>query len=315
MLDNPSIQHDTAVFSSYKLFLGLSRTPHALLDMSTPALGALLWLGDFPPIKIILLGLMTVMAGYTAVYALNDVIDYQVDREKVLRDGFPETEYDLDAVWIRHPIAHGLLSFKQGIFWTTGWMMVALTGAFLLRPVCVLIFLAGCGLEIAYCLLLKITCLRAFVSGGVKASGAVAAVFAVDPNPSLLFILVMFLWLFCWEIGGQNIPNDWSDVEQDRHLMAKTIPVRLGPQRSIEMILIFLTLTLVFHVGLFYITRTFFTFYYVLASLAAGLFLFMVPALRLNTTKARAQAIALFNRSSYYPLTLLVLTVVKIITR
>jgi 4-hydroxybenzoate polyprenyltransferase len=66
-----------------KLFWALSRTPHGILDMATPALGALLWLGRFPSFDVILIGLITTFAGYTAVYALNDVIDYRVDKEKL----------------------------------------------------------------------------------------------------------------------------------------------------------------------------------------------------------------------------------------
>ncbi|HAY38007.1 MAG TPA: hypothetical protein DCY53_00910, partial [Desulfobacteraceae bacterium] len=65
------------------LFWALSRTPHGILDMATPALGALLWLGRFPSLEVILIGLITTFAGYTAVYALNDVIDYRVDKEKL----------------------------------------------------------------------------------------------------------------------------------------------------------------------------------------------------------------------------------------
>ena len=59
-----------------KLFFALSRTPHGLLDMCTPAFGALLWLGHFPPVATIVIGIITTFAGYTAVYALNDVVDY-----------------------------------------------------------------------------------------------------------------------------------------------------------------------------------------------------------------------------------------------
>ena len=70
-------------FSRLKLFWALSRTPHGLLDMATPALGALLWLGRFPSLELIVIGLITTFAGYTAVYALNDVIDYRVDKEKI----------------------------------------------------------------------------------------------------------------------------------------------------------------------------------------------------------------------------------------
>ena len=65
-----------------KLFLALSRTPHGILDMATPALAALLWLGGFPSAGVIALGLLTAFAGYTAVYALNDLVDYRVDKEE-----------------------------------------------------------------------------------------------------------------------------------------------------------------------------------------------------------------------------------------
>ena len=55
-----------------KLFGALSRTPHGVLDMTTPVFGACLWLGGLPDVGVILLGILTVFSGYTAVYALND---------------------------------------------------------------------------------------------------------------------------------------------------------------------------------------------------------------------------------------------------
>mgnify|MGYP000373259369 CR=1 FL=1 len=82
-MEKASVQNRYIGLSRLKLFLALSRTPHGLLDMTTPLYGALLWLGAFPSLYISLLGLITVFAGYTAVYALNDVIDNRVR----LRDG------------------------------------------------------------------------------------------------------------------------------------------------------------------------------------------------------------------------------------
>ena len=90
-----------------KLFLALSRTPHGLLDMATPALGALLWLGRFPAFDVIFIGLITTFAGYTAVYALNDVIDYRVDKDKLKLCGNTGVDCDLDAAMVRHPMAQG----------------------------------------------------------------------------------------------------------------------------------------------------------------------------------------------------------------
>jgi len=296
-----------------KLFWALSRTPHGTLDMATPALGALLWLGRFPSLEVILIGLITTFAGYTAVYALNDVIDYRVDKEKLKLCGNFDTDCDLDAATMRHPMAQGYLSFKEGLLWTAGWSIVAIWGAYYLNPVCILIFAIGGLLETVYCLLLKVTHLRTLVSGGVKTAGAIAGVFAVDPSPSLLFLSVLFLWLFLWEIGGQNVPNDWSDIEEDRRLNAKTIPVRLGTNSTNTIILGSLASSLILSTVVFYSSPILFEFPFLVAAVATGLFFFMLPAWILYQTKKPKYAMALFNMASYYPLVLLIIVVIKIV--
>ena len=88
-----------------KLLLALSRTPHLIIDLATPALAALLCLGHFPSLMIVGVGLITVYAGYTAVYALNDLVDYRSDREKVRAGGYSDGEDFLDGVLVRHPLA------------------------------------------------------------------------------------------------------------------------------------------------------------------------------------------------------------------
>ena len=302
-----------AGFSRLKLFFALSRTPHGLLDMATPAFAALLWLGDFPPLNIIILGLVTTFAGYTAVYALNDVIDHRVDRQKIDRGGLGDAEDYLDAMMVRHPLARGLLSLKEAMVWAGGWTLAALLGAYLLNPVCVLIFVAGCTLEVVYCLMWRISHLRTIVSGGVKTSGAMAAVFAVDPRPAPEYLLILFLLLFFWEIGGQNIPADWTDIEEDRRMAARTIPVRFGTERANRIILSTLTLAVAINLVLFYRAPARFEGAYFLASLVVGLYLLLIPALRLYRTGARRQAMSLFNKASYYPLTLLLVVLTKIV--
>ena len=288
-----------------KLFLALSRTPHGLLDLAAPALAALLWLGNFPPLSVTVLGLLTVFAGYTAVYALNDLVDYRVDREKLRLEGGPQAGHYLDAVLVRHPLAAGLVSFREGLLWTGAWALVALLGAYLLNPVCALIFLLGCGLEAAYCLLLKVSHLRLLVAGVVKSLGAVAAVFAVDPAPSPVFLALLFFWLFFWELGGQNIPADWHDVEQDRDLEAKTIPVVLGLRQAGVLAILSLAGCLVFSVAVLWLTPIRFSFFQHFLILAAGLYLLLLPAWRLSRSLTHSRAAALFNRASYYPLAVL----------
>ncbi len=299
--------------SRLKLFLALSRTPHGLLDLAAPALAALLWLGHFPPLGVIALGLLTVFAGYTAVYALNDVVDYRVDQEKLRLEGGPRADPYLDAVFVRHPLAAGKVSFRDGLAWTGAWALVAFLGAYTLNPVCALIFLLGCGLEAVYCLLLKVSHLRLLVAGVVKSLGALAAVFAVDPKPSPVFLAVLFLWIFLWEVGGQNIPADWHDVEPDRRLNAKTIPVVFGLQKAGALALAALAGSLVLSLAILRLAPIPFPLSQQLLILGLGVYLLLLPAWRLY--RSHDQAAALFNRASYYPLAVLAVILVNLLAR
>ena len=137
--------------------VALSRTPHGVLDMTTPALAALLIFLLMPSVYVIRVGILTAFAGYTAVYALNDVVDYRTDSRKIQECGLKCMQGDLDAVYARHPMGQGLLSLRDGILWTAGWGVIALAGAFLLNPTCVVIFLLGCVAETVYCLMLRLS--------------------------------------------------------------------------------------------------------------------------------------------------------------
>ncbi|MBI5585228.1 MAG: UbiA family prenyltransferase [Deltaproteobacteria bacterium] len=299
--------------SRLKFFFALSRTPHGLLDLATPALAALLGYGVFPPFRVTLLGIVTAFAGYTAVYALNDLVDYRVDREKLQQGGFRETDHYLDAVLIRHPMAYGLLGFGEGLLWAVAWGLLAVVGAYLLNPICLAIFLGGCALETIYCLLWRTSHWRILVSGVVKTAGGLAALFAVDPHPSAALVSVLFLWLFFWEIGGQNIPADWTDVEEDQMLQAKTIPVRFGPDRARAVVLSALLLAVGLGAVLFSFSRVAFKVQTATLALGAGLYFLILPAYRLYRTKGKRQAAVLFNQASYYPLSLLVVVTLNLL--
>jgi len=307
------VQNPVTGFSRLKVFLALSRTPHALLDIATPAFAALVWLGNFPPLKVTVMGLVTAFAGYTAVYALNDLMDYRADKDKIQKTGLRDPNDYLDAPLIRHPIAQGALSPRAGLFWAFAWMSLAVIGAYLLNPICVLIFMTGCLLEAVYCLMLKVSQARCIVSGAVKTSGGLAAVFAVDPNPSSTFLIALFLWLFFWEIGGQNVPNDWTEMEVDRRIGAKTIPVRLGPKGASVIILGTLFMTIVMNAVVYGLAPMTLELSSLVASFALGGYLLIVPAYRLYKKERPQLALVLFNRASFYPLALLAVVTLRIL--
>jgi 4-hydroxybenzoate polyprenyltransferase len=281
--------------------------------MSAPAFGALLWLGGFPPLFTTLVGIITVFAGYTSVYALNDVVDYHTDKIKMGAGDQRSCQADLDAAMVRHPMAQGLLTFREGLQWALGWGLVAVIGAFILNPVCVLIFLIGCILETIYCLLLQVSHWRALVSGVVKTLGTIAAIFAVDPQPAPSFLIVLFCWLFCWELGGQNLPNDWSDIEEDRHLGARTLPVRYGARPAALLIVVTLVMAIVLQFGLQWLTPQHPGSLLVVGALVSGGVLLIQPALKLLDSGQQQDAFGLFNHASYYPLSLFVLMLVSLL--
>jgi 4-hydroxybenzoate polyprenyltransferase len=294
------------------LFLALSRTPHGLIDMAAPALAALLCLGGFPSMGVTVVGLITVFAGYTAVYALNDLVDLRTDKQKVAIGGYNDDENYLDGVMMRHPMAKGALSFGAGLTWTIAWAVVALAGAYWLNPVCLYFFAAGCLLETLYCTLWRVTPWRAMVNGAVKTLGALAAVYAVSPDPPLLFLAILFAWLFVWEIGGQNIPNDWTDIEEDRHFGARTIVLRLGLKRASLLGLICLLMAFFLNLALLWSSALHFGAPYLMAAVAINYFLLLHPALLLTEHRRRDDAMALFNKASYYPLANLLLVLTRL---
>ena len=310
-----SCQYDLTGFARLKLFWALSRTPHGLLDMCTAALASLLWLGHFPSFKIIGLGLITVFSGYTAIYALNDVVGYRSDKRKLQQGnlrGFDDCE-DLDAMLVRHPMARGLLSFKEGLLWSCAWALLALIGAYLLNPVCVLIFICGSILETIYCLMWNISPSRTLISGVVKTAGPIAAVFAVDPNPSMSYLLVLFLLMFFWEIGGQNVPNDWSDIGEDTRFQVQTVPIRLGPEQANVIIFGSIILTIILSGILLVLSNVAFELPFILAFAFVGLYFLLLPTIKLYRSEESAYAMILFNKASYYPLALLVVVVIKLL--
>jgi len=213
-----------------RLFLALSRTLHGSLDMAAPFVGALLCLGGLPSLRVGIVGAITVFAGYTAVYALNDLVGFRLDRDKLRLQSHRDQDDPayLDAALMRHPLAQGALSYGEALVWTLFWAVLAVIGAWTLNPLCVVVFAGAILLEILYCLLFKVTPLRTLVNGAVKTAGPLAGVLAVDPSPSAIFLALLLGCFLLWEVGGQNIPADWTDLDTDRSLAARTIPVVFG---------------------------------------------------------------------------------------
>ena len=281
-------------------FLALSRTTHSVLDIANPAFCALLWLGDFPRWQVILLSLFTAFAAYTAIYTLNDLAGIAVDREKFA--GGINAGYSVEASALRYPLAQNALSYRSGLLWFAAWFAIAVVGSFLLNPAIVVILIAAAILEVVYCLLFKVTYWRTLVSGLVKASGPIAAIFVVDANPTPFFLLPILAWVFFWEIGGQNILADWNDTAEDKRVNAKTIPIHFGARKAGAIVVISLGLAVITSMFLPLVSPATLGWPYLLASALAGGLLLLRPGIQLYRQQDGRQAAKLFDHASYYPL-------------
>ncbi|MCV7079906.1 UbiA prenyltransferase family protein [Mycobacterium szulgai] len=296
-----------------KEFFALSRTVHGVLDLATPAVCAGLALGSFPRWQVILLAVFVGFSAYTAIYALNDLVGKAVDEEKFA--GGINAGYSVEASELRYPLAQKALSLRKGILWFALWFIAAIIGSYFLNPAIVVILVTAAVLEVVYVLLLKITYWRTVVSGLVKSSGPISAIFAVAPKPSAGLVLLVLAWVFSWEVGGQNVPADWNDTVEDKRVDAKTIPLELGTETAGKVVLFALGTTVVTSLCMPLVSPLQLGVPYVLASAVIGAYFLLIPAWRLHRAHEGRQAAKLFDSASYYPLALLLLIIAFVLIK
>jgi 4-hydroxybenzoate polyprenyltransferase len=276
---------------------------------------ALLCIGKFPPLCIIVLGMITVFAGYACIYALNDVTDYELDRKRMGDLPKDPACFDLDCIFVRHPIAQGFISLAGGMAWTAFWGIVALVGAALLNPLCAVIFIIGAVLEVIYCRLYQYSHWKILLAATVKNLGGLAAIFAVNPEPPVQFVIAVFIWIALWEVGGQNIPNDLVDMGDDSTLEAKTIPLVYGPTAAVVIVLMTLSASVVLGLGLVFLSPLQYKGIYILGGVLSGVIFLVLPFKRFLDDRDTSKAISLFNQASLYPVGILITTVCCILVR
>jgi 4-hydroxybenzoate polyprenyltransferase len=294
-------------------FIGLSRMTHSVLDVAHPAAGALLVLGAAPSLRIAALGLVSAFSGFTAVFALNDVMDAKVDAEKMAKYRKDSEAFDIDSVGTRHPIAQGSLGRPAAIAWVVFWGVLSLATAYLLKPLCAILLVAAVALELLYCRLLRVTHWKALLSGMMVAVGGLAGVFAVSSSPPPLAVILFALWAASWEIGGRNITNDWSDIEEDVNLGIRTLPIRFGRAASSRIAAGFASAIILCSLAFPLVAPVRLVPVYLILAAAAGLLLLVLPGLRWLREQSTESAMAYFNKACFYPLAVFAALAISII--
>ncbi len=288
---------------SIRAILGFSRFLQATLSVAQPMLAALVALHSFPPAGQLAIGVASAWAGFLAVFALNDLLDVDLDRDRFahLRS---YDDFDIDSALSRHPLARQQMSHSLALSWVGGLAGLALAGAWLLHPLAAGLFLLAALLEIAYCKLARVTPAKTLISGAMVGVGALAGWVAMSREVRPLEMGLVFLWMAAWEIGGRNIVNDFADVEEDARLGVKTVSLVYGPKVAAGLTLGILGVTVLTSV-LLGIVSGLGSIYLAGAALAGG-WMLLEPGLRLMQHPTPQQSMALFNRASLYPIPVLV---------
>ncbi|HEY5528888.1 MAG TPA: UbiA prenyltransferase family protein [Thermoleophilia bacterium] len=279
------------------LFIDLARSRSAVLSIGEAALGALLAARGIPSLRVVLLGLLAALAGYFCVYSLNDLLDLKADREEV-RGPNGEIEWNpevrhMDITTLRHPVAAGALSLSAGIAWVSLLGLIGLVAAYLLRPLCAILFVACALLQVLYCGLKHRTWLKVIPAGVMVGLGGLAGWFAV--GEATWGALAFFVLLTSWEIFGRNLSNDLADLSHDIPLGITTVAAVRGPKAAISAIVLgasCMPLLALLQTGPVS-TRL------ALALIAAGTM--TVPAFRLRSRGGERAAQEYFNRASFFP--------------
>lgn len=271
----------------------LSRGRQALLSIAQPGLAAVLAAGGLPGLRTTVIGLVAAAAGFLAVFSLNDVLDRHADAAALRAGKAMSAAYDLDAAFVRHPLAAGQVSLRVALLWVVSLSVVAALGAALLNPLCLVFFLGAAILEGVYCALRAVTWAKTIVSGVMVGVGGLAGWVAVAPlaRPAL----GVFAFLALWEIGGRNLANDLADLAPDTAVRLRTVATTFGPPAAARANLItaLAALGAVPVLGLGSLSLG--------LSLAAGVGLMAYPAVRLWREPTSERAGWYFNRASLYP--------------
>lgn len=271
----------------------LSRSRQALLSVAQPALGAVLAAGGLPDARVVLLGLVAASTGFLAVFSLNDVLDHRSDA-RALELGKAEFEgYDLDTVYVRHPIARGDISFGAAVAWVGTLAVISAACAWVLSPVCLALFGFAVMLEFTYCALRSVTWAKTFISGAMVGVGGLAGWAAVAPLS--VRALPFFAFLALWEIAGRNLPNDLADIAADRRTGIATVATVFGERVAARAVVVGAAATLTALIaaagpGVASLVAV------VVAAWAMG-----VPAFTLVREPVPLQAASYFNRASLLP--------------
>jgi len=295
-------KESAVVWNKISGLIASSRPLQAILSIAQPAISALIATRGLPSLKVLMLAFPAAVSGFFAVFALNDLLDIDIDKKR-FRSLRSIKGWDIDTFIVRHPLAQGIITYNEQLSWILFHLTVASVLAYMLNPLCLLMFAISIALEITYCKMKKFSELKFLPTGMMVAFGALAGWYAVTENTEVSIVLSLFFLFFAWEIGGRNIVNDFSDIEEDKQLGIKTVPAIHGLELAAKLTLLFALLTVLANIILALTANL--GLFYLIISTVMGTLLMLIPGIYLIRKPDPAEALRYFNKGSLYPFAIL----------
>lgn len=295
-----------------KALLGFSRAPVAVFVVAHAGLAAVLALNSLPSANTIIIGIIACLTGSAALIGYNDILDIKIDTERLKFSQNSDNNFDIGSTFIHHPIAKGILSLKAGIIWVVFMSSISTAMTYLIQPLIAPILLLVAIFVTFYSWLGKRTSLgKTIAVACAVVIGAIAGWLAVEPKLENFNLFLTFVLLtFFWEIGGRNIPNDFGDLEEDKKLGLKTIPVIYGPKVASFVSVICLSITFIIGIMLTLMVDT--SLVISIMIMLSGVYLLLIPSINLVNKAEPSLATKLFNKACLYPVALLILLILDI---
>lgn len=295
-----------------RALLGMSRAIVAVFVLAHAGLAAILATGSIPEPRIIFFGSLACVFGTGALIGLNDLLDIDLDRRRYVGAAGAEPErgpadargFDIGSLFIHHPVARGVISVQAGVAWVALLSVLSLAFIYQLKPTLWPIFFAIAVFVVLYSVLGMLTYWKFMAVASAVTLGAVAGWLTVSSTTGAAFWLFA-AWTFLWEIGGRNVPNDFNDIDEDKELGVKTIPVILGPVAASRIVIAALVGSYLLGFPLFVLAKTPPAF--IAGAGVMGVYLLLAPAFALLKRPHPEISQRLYNRSAVYPLVLLFL--------
>lgn len=289
--------HTTNSVQTLVSMLASSRPLQATLSITQPLLAAMIGFGTLLPLDALLLVGLGSLTGMFAVFALNDFLDFPLDRKGDQK--LSKKNWDIDSALMLHPYAEGAISRNQQLIWIGINTLITVYILRILSTNALTLFFVALALELLYCYLSTRTEWKTVIAGLLVAVGGLIGWFAVGAPMNIPLLLSVGAFLFFWEIGGRNIPNDLSDRIPDAKKGIRTLATQYGPELPAQLAFVLVILTIFSALAIGMLANLGMIYAAIVA--ATGVGLLILPNLTLIQQSTHEEALRYFNKASLYP--------------